>query len=208
MATVRMSQALVTSITENIQDMQHKDILSLGDENAYTVSDPVDLEAVRDLMWGKYVHLKDQLPEDWCNNVDGCTATVTVLPERYEFSVNVRGKLRAPPGMSRWSSRFCVQKEELHRYPTLQAVYTHTLDVAAKNSFWMSVQKQVLGFLRSFPSVNAAVKEWPELRLYLPDRVLKKLDEKVSRGGGGDETPTPEIDKSTLTSVAIAARMT
>lgn len=46
---------------------------------------------------------------------------------------------------------------------------------------WAAVEKQVMDFIDKCKSLNEAVKLWPDLRRYIDDEYIERLDKKVER---------------------------
>lgn len=76
---------------------------------------------------------------------------------------------------------------------------------------YREVQRQVIGFLRTHASLNAAVKEMPEIEMYVPDTYLRKMNEATAPRAKKEDQPSAivelGIDRNALAAVAIAHRV-
>jgi len=215
MANVRFSKQLIEEIESNIRASCQKECEALG---AQGNPDSVESERLRDVLWGEHVALKNTLPVKWCQNGKGQNVVVSVDDkENYNFStVSLYIRMSSanfllPPHESLYNLRLKLDVTELSSFPVVCDAYHRYVAQRDIHLKWEAAKKQVTEFVRAFPTLNRAVAEWPELRLYLPDSMLKQLDTPtVPRAKTARVTPTyeaPFIDKDGLTSTAIAARM-
>jgi uncharacterized protein with von Willebrand factor type A (vWA) domain len=89
---------------------------------------------------------------------------------------------------------------------------TYHRQVADINSRWKKVQNDVSKFLESCKSLNEAVKLWPDIKLYVPEQYLKRLNESVAREKKQQEANAAlealqSIDTDFAVAAAVGARL-
>jgi hypothetical protein len=76
---------------------------------------------------------------------------------------------------------------------------------------YREVERQVIGFLRTHASLNAAIKEMPEIEMYVPAAYISKMHEAVAPRVKKEEQQSAihdlGIDRNALAAVAIAHRV-
>lgn len=93
--------------------------------------------------------------------------------------------------------------------PIRDAVATE-FEVSAR---WAAVTEQVYGFLQSCKSLNEAVKLWPDVRRYISDEYLARLDQKTARQSADDARKNAALEAlkgvnvDMVTSSTVLARM-
>jgi hypothetical protein len=76
---------------------------------------------------------------------------------------------------------------------------------------YREVERQVIGFLRTHASLNAAIKEMPEIEMYIPDSYIRKMHEATAPRQKKEQQQSNieelGIDRNALAAVAIAHRV-
>jgi hypothetical protein len=192
----------------NVEDIidgtpEHEKLLEIGMKN----------------VWGEHLHLKDLMPERWrgeserieFNFINGegqkfHTAYITVAEDR-----------GFPPGMSRWNTPTVRMRLDDEDTPAIIKGWLFRVqDMVAKkkevSEKFKTIENQVVNFLRKHTSLNTAIKELPELEMYIDSSDMERLRRKVERGY---TPPAPKeeaddevgLDVELLTGTAVAHRI-
>lgn len=229
MAYVRVTQKLIDEIESKIHIMRSKAMAALPINQRIDNSDPhCDLlqKEILDLMWEPNKEIRGKVPDEWLSRTDSFGLQVKGSGYSETLRVDVardgyyRTKACVPPNYARYGScSMTITEEDMNDMADceLKRRLVTMMDAAVKageiRQRFASIEGQVLSFFKSHTSVNTAVKEVEQMRLYLPDDVLRKLDEKVERKPRAAKTThqsddnVVELDINTLTAAAIASRM-
>jgi hypothetical protein len=218
MAYVAISRQLISDTVSHIRSMRNKEVSALGANVSNQAIAGVDDPVVNDLVWGKHIHLKGQLPEEWMlrfesmdvridfkHNEQDRHTTFTLRPAAGErFLVphngnhgysNARYAIGEDHGFAKTVAAAWIEREKL------------ALDVRDK---WDKVETQVRQFLESIKSLNEGLKLWPALALYIGDSYIDRVNNgtkqaaKVSRA----EEVLASIDTDSITAAAVNAKLT
>lgn len=194
---VRISHELQSAVRSQINTLKLKDIqLQLGSsehEKLFCISgSSPDLLS---LVWGKHLHLKSQMPSEWLRDLckdyrphiwltvkwDQITdENKPSEPKWRKFQVFVKdgGSFIVPPRVTSGSD-FSARKEDLtgdlKRIDDLNDQYE---ELCTK---WRKISEDVLTYLRSAKSLNAALKNWAELKAFIPQEYLDRVAAKPER---------------------------
>jgi len=165
--------------------------------------------------WFEAPELKDKLPKDWCRTEDNMSVTfrgegeMSVVSHTLESETGNGFKL--PPNYNRWGATE-VQRSEMT--PLMKEwvtnEYARERSIKETVDLFGNITKQLTEFLESHASLNTALKEMPELEMYVPDEYLEKIKEKTVRVKKEKEDVVDKlnIDVDALTRAAVAHRMT
>jgi hypothetical protein len=221
MAYVRKTETMLDDIVRKIRAMGDK-ALEMYKENSIeidTAEFAAACEAIQTAAYREAPHLRGNLPQSWLFKTERVhlkvlsrtehgtkVSTYLSVPEHRQFEV--------PFHMSD-SWRIDVEVYEDECTGALAAwVQAHNTNKEPRRAVevqYREVERQVVGFLRSHSSLNAAIKEMPEIELYIPDQYMAKL-----REANAPKAKKPEqqslinelgIDRDALAAVAIAHRV-
>jgi len=157
--------------------------------------------------WGTHLHLKDQMPPNWCGKADN-------IQMRFEVAergpVRIRAELTPPlitPPGGVPSGVFMISADDPEIKPYVdreQAIY----EIAQR---WDKVDKQIMEFLGKCKSVNEAIKLWPQIEMYLPSEYVMRVNEKKERNASAPSQAAEalkNLDTDHLTTAAVISRMT
>jgi len=224
MAYVRITDTLVKDVKRNIAMMSSKA------EALYKTDTPEPgtplyekiVEAAMASAWSAAPHLRGKLPQCWVRPLDSlyvrfldddgsCHITVSLVPafagsfevppadDRFSYSDRLTVKLSSPeaqdPLIKQWLN------EEAYRAEKRREIVIE----------YREVQHQINAFLRSHPSLNAALKEMPELELYVPASYMDKYRAKAAPRAKPEKSTAVEeigIDRDKLTALGVSHRVT
>ena len=215
MAYVGISGELITNVADHISRMRNKE------RNAFTTpSGTLELseapQEVVALLWGEHAHLQQLLPEEWmCKNtgVDlHLNYTLDDSPDADKhsttFTIKYSKHLMAPPNVS--SYRYDVQVPmNTCPIPLAEDYLKWSKEMSAIEARWATVRKQIVNFLKSCKSLNEALKLWPDVRIYIPEAYIKRVERKVEREVTMSRAASAlaNVDTDAAISAAMTARM-
>ena len=220
MAYVRKTEALIDDVVRRIRNMAAK-ALGVYESKSIeidTAEYAAACEAIHTAAYRDAPQLRGNLPESWLfkterinlsikNRSSLCTARVYLdAPEHRKFEVPLHLK-------DNWSVDVEVYDDECTGALAMwvQAHTTKTEQRSTIETQYREVERQVIGFLRTHASLNAAIKEMPEIELYVPDQYLRKMHEAVAPRVKKEEQQSAitelGIDRNALAAVAIAHRV-
>lgn len=189
---VRISSELQSEVRSQIRTMELKDMqLQLGssDYDKLFCSDGSNTELIN-LVWGEHLHLKSQIPSSWMKDLSKeynphiylqvQKDILTPNPKYWEIRVRITGKapFLVPPRQST-GSKFTTREEDLTG--DLRRLYDVFLQYEELQTKWRKIAEDVLTYLRSAKSLNSALKNWAELKAFIPQEYLDRVAAKPER---------------------------
>ena len=222
MAYVRKTETLIDDVVRRIRNMAAKarGVYADKDIEVDTIEFGAAIDAMQTAAYREAPHLRGNLPESWLFKTERIhfkvlsRATGERLVSTYLTTPEHR-KFELPAHMNvRWGTEVEVYDDECS--DALAAwVQSHHSGKAQRKTIddqYCEVERQVIGFLRTHASLNAAIKEMPEIELYVPDQYLRKMHEATAPRVKKEEQQSAitelGIDRNALAAVAIAHRIT
>lgn len=214
MAYVAISKELQSDVEAKIRNMHHAEKAQIPEPAQELViqhDDPMALEFI----WGNHLHLKDAIPDEWCT----MTETIRLKSEAkaiagrsasVEFILRAnRTKFRTPQtSVSTYSGLVIGNLPTTH--PLIVDLWLYAEAVSTVHERWKKIRIDVMAFLTSAKSLNEALKLWPALSLYIPERYLNKVAEKKEKASATPSAAAAmlaSIDTGGITAAAVSARM-
>lgn len=218
MAYVRITGELIDSVKSRVNSMLNEELRQFQLKEL-TAGSPEHAEVkgiIVSKVWGDHLDLKEKMPAKWCvTNVDSVNARF-VTPEGqriHDAHLDVSGE-SFPPGTSRWGiGTINIAITECGKVikDWLRGLTETEAKINEVTEKYKSIRTQLIDFLESHTSLNGALKDLPELEMYVGDRYMARYREKVVRNAPAPKVKTVveemEIDKDLLASTAIAARL-
>lgn len=205
MAYVAISGALRSSVMRNINTMRDKELelffsAAVSPERVNVIED-WHLE----MAWGEHLPLKQVIPQEWCvMQADVHITTEDENSDRVTFKLIFDPKLPTPPKSEPYAFRATLARTHPFVAPRLEA---HKRRLAVKKR-WEKVKDDVGTFLGQCKSLNEALKLWPDLRVYIDQSDLNRVESKVVRSKTSDALETlKKIDTDAAISSAVLARL-
>lgn len=210
MAFVAISGVLLERVVVKIRAMQEAELKTLGEVPPTSISPASAL--AKKTCWKDYAHLYDVIPKEWTNTHSSIDMKFKV--PGYEettkpwFVTKIKAthdEFRFPPKAS-WYDNYEVSADE----PELALVVEYAKRVKEIDARWHEVQEKVIGFLQACKSANEAVKLWPQVKIYLYQEDIDRIEKKVVRSGGADSNAAQAlagIDTASVESAAVIARL-
>jgi len=215
---VRRTETIVDAVSEQVDAMCTAELARGPVKEVLYVNTPKHdalREAIEKTLWHEAPDIKDKMPEAWLAYRNSINIKVRLTPEtgwvHESFLVSTDAKLKLPPLFDRW-----VVTEIRPEYVTpivetwvKEQLAVETQRLETHNTFAL-IKTQLEGFLRSHSSLNTALKEMPELKMYTPQEYLDKIAEKVVRAPkrGTSEAEKAYVDVDAITRAAVAHRIT
>ena len=215
MAYVGISGELITNVENHISRMRNKEREAFATPNGIFELSEAPQEVVA-LLWGEYAHLQQLLPGAWmCKNtgVDlHLNYTLDDSPDANKYSttftVKYSKQLMAPPGTSSYRHDISVPVNTCP-IPQAEDFLKWSKEMSAIEERWAKVRKQIVNFLKSCKSLNEALKLWPDVRIYIPDEFIKRVERKVEREVTMSRAASAlaDVDTDAAISAAMTARL-
>lgn len=212
MAFVGISDTLVSEVRGNIRTMYQKEAASLGDRPAINlIGDESFIAEALNELWNDAPHLQAQMPKDWCRAWDSIRLHLTVTDANLQKSLDVKLPVtfHGPPKHTAVPVAN-VTGTSVEDIPEILFDYVrHEINLRDVADRWNKVEKDISNFLRECKSLNEALKLWPDLRVYIPQHFLTRVDTKPERNKtvSAAASALQNIDTSAAMSAAVIARM-
>jgi len=212
MAHVKITERLINEVAGVVQRMQRSALGQLDTASPEEMADEMAELAVQDA-YSEAPHLRGQLPESWLNELhwlrvrfvdDAGTETGVFYDRDFDGSVkmprvdsryrhDVTFRLSGAPSRVRdWHDRTLAARQEKQNI----------------EQRYRTVRDQLMQFLRSHNSLNRAIKEMPELEMYLPQEFMDRLNApNPKRSKKTEDRPQVEIDRNAVASLGVAHRL-
>ena len=223
MGYVRKTMTLVEEIRETVDRMKHSEVKKLYKGNNIPLDTPLHHDVrkvIEKVLWKEAPDLKDKMPEKWCKHEDTIQITFYAsapsigVPVHFETSTD--DKLRLPPTYRKYSDDCQVKEEDftplirewMDDLKKQESEKRETVDM------FDGIKEQLTSYMKKHASLNTAIKELPELEMYVPKNYLDKLAEetvkhkKVFPLANDDDDDEVELDMEAITRAAIAHRIT
>lgn len=181
MATVRISAKLLADVTNKISEVsQSVHEATIEPRNPMNRTEFTDefINVVMLHVWKGYEHLKTVVPSSWLKKTERLDVRIGNSPE-----YKLPGSFNLPPDFNGYGSSYVEIRLSVKGTPfeIAQLLRDHErLEEAHKQKF-LSVREKVISFLKSCKSLNDAVKQYPDVALYLPQSVKNTLEEVSQR---------------------------
>lgn len=205
MAYVAISGNLVASVKNHMDRMYEKDKNSIP-----VVDSTLDVNTVPndivDKVWGDYLHLANQMPQDWKAYRDEVNLRVEMPREdgtsyKIDRTMRLVGGIRmmCPPNTPNYGFRIELPAD--HELMAEYVEYKKQIDEVTLR--WKKVATEIVKFLQNCKSLNEALKLWPDVRIYIPNEFIVRVEHKVERSAA--TSTALDVLKSIDTDGAVAA---
>lgn len=220
MAYVRKTDMLLNDITSKVRSMKEQALRVYSDSEVQPDTPEYNglLEAVYSAAYQDAPHLRDKLPDSWTKNVE--RIRVKYRGENFQsWDVSLEAKdghsFKLPYHLD---SGYYSTEVEIRREHCNDALLLWVDNKEARNEQRRTVSEQydkvettLKQFMAAHVSLNSALKEMPELEMYVPDKYMAKYREAVAPREKKEKQSLIEelnIDVNELSSIAIAHRIT
>lgn len=204
MATVRISAELKHAIVTRITDMERQAQARLGiPEMIMELGASFLAEKLERSMWGEHYHLKDQLPDKWKTKVDRFYIELRTTDNvRYKHQVHIGAFL--PPANNVYEVLH-VNVAEILSEVLRNRLHDTLTEYAANRVKYAHIKQEIEALLDAAGSLNAVLKKYPDIALYVPDAYIDRVNASTERTKSSTlETITVDIDTIVATGVQHA----
>jgi hypothetical protein len=220
MAYVAISGELLNRVEEKINKMRTTEKMAIKEPpNSINVS-ANDATALQ-IVWGDQLAIKDLMRPAWKRKTSNISLRVEIKMDHdsnnAHFQINTtNGEQFEVPCEEASSSygSFTVRYNTEEECPPIMAEsIAYTKVVTEIDSRWVKIKKQVKEFLSNCKSLNEALKLWPDLRLYIPQTYIDRMEKNSPSAKKQAEESAAlkalqSIDTDFLVAAAVGARMT
>ena len=202
MAYVAISFDLRDNVRRNIEAMRRRELHAAAPkEKTESIRSHQITPQHLELVWGEHLHLKNVITQKWYRRVQnvylkaerkvGDTDFCAALT--YEFPDTIP----APPG-----SEHYIRKDVGEEFPGMKELLDAAVVRGEIEERWTKVQSQVTTFIANCKSLNEALKLWPDVKLYIPQNYLDRVEQKTHKP---KESRAAEVLKQIDTDIATAS---
>ena len=211
MALVRISKKLLDDVAKSIKQVSEKAYAAaVESKNPGAETSPVVEElfeaGLKDI-WKKAPYLQAELPAEWCSTTSRMDLSVRFATHRHK--VIITRPVRCPPNATSYGYMDAeVMAGDLSNQAR-DAVSDFFVSAEEHKQKYNQVEEQIKKFLTASKSLNAALKEFPSLALYIPDNYLISVQEVTRRTAAKakEQAPPVEIDKELITSTGVLGKL-
>ena len=220
MAYVRRTQTLVDDVSHTVNSMMHAELEKLKKDNDVSIGTDLHrdiAELYSKESWKLAPDIKDKMPEEWCKYTDSVEIKFVNGDDynniRTQISFPDNDKLKLPPTYNKFHDRLELEESSCTALVKEWLVKQHTLDSQRSKTrdMFNGIAEQLTKFLNRHASLNTAIKEMPELKLYVPEEYISRLEEKSTpRTKTQTQSLVEDLDRDVdnITRLAVAHRMT
>lgn len=205
MAYVAISGNLVASVKNHMDRMYEKDKNSIP-----VVDSTLDVNTVPndivDKVWGNHIHLANQMPQEWKKYKDEVELRVEIPREdgtsyKIDRTMRLVGGIHmmCPPDTPNYGFRIELPAD--HELMAEYVAYQKEVDEVKQR--WKKVSEEIVKFLQNCKSLNEALKLWPDVRIYIPQEFIVRVEHKAERSAA--TSTALDVLKSIDTDGAVAA---
>ena len=195
---VRITSELTHNVCNHIQIMRDKEVrLNFGSgdyDKIFAVrGDCKDLEK---LVWGEHLHLKQLMPTSWVKDIvsdyhphvymevmanEAATEDLITIEKKHHGKMKIvlsKPSFFVPPRHSTGHEYKITEDKLSGKLKELYDIWNQYRELHAK---WLKISHDIVTYLRSAKSLNSAIKSWTELRAFIPQSFLDRVDAKPER---------------------------
>ena len=221
MSYVRKTMTLVEEIGYAVDSMQRAETNKLYQFDDIDIGTPLHKD-VRNVIetdiWKQAPDLKDKVPDDWCHHMDSIRIKFVSSDEAKsvdtDLEVSNEDKIKCPPNFDKWNR---VEITEQEMTPLMKKWIDDRHNQSFKRQetrdMFEGIKKQLIAYMGKHASLNTAIKELPELEMYVPQPYLDRLAEETVKHKKvfpleNDDDDDVTVDVEAITRAAIAHRIT
>ena len=222
MAYVRKTDTLVEDIKGNVRNMKAK-ALTAFQSNSIEYGTPLfdaAVESAQNAAFRDAPELKGKLPDSWYKEHERVELQFKKDDGMPLFNTIIDApdhkKIRLPKVLD---NRYYAVEINV-RYSDCTELLKNWLDEARTRNTergviaeqYRTIEEQLKAFMDQHASLNSAVKEMPEIEMYVPEKYISKLREatapRTKKSAQPSNVADIGIDRDALASIAIAHRIT
>lgn len=222
MAYVRKTDMLVDDIRGKVRNMKEKALTAFQSNSIESGTPLFDaaIESAQNAAFRDAPELKGKLPDSWYKEHERVEIHFKQTDGVSMFSTNLNApdhkKIRLPKVLD---NRYYSVEVDVRYSDCTELLKTWLDDANTRNTErgviaeqYRTIEDQLKAFMGEHASLNSAIKEMPEIEMYVPEKYLTKLREatapRTKKAAQPSNVETIGIDRDALASIAIAHRIT
>jgi hypothetical protein len=222
MAYVRKTDMLVEDIKGKVRNMKDKALTAFQSNSIESGTPLFDaaVESAQNAAFRDAPELKGKLPDSWYKEHERVELQFKTNTGENMFSTNLNApdhkKIRLPKVLD---NRYYAVEVDVRYNECTELLKTWLDDANTRNTErgviaeqYGNIEEQLRAFMGEHASLNSAIKEMPEIEMYVPEKYLTKLREatapRTKKAAQPSNVETLGIDRDALASIAIAHRIT
>jgi len=219
---VRKTMTLVEDIRDTVDRMKHSEVKKLYKGTSIPLDTPLHREVrkvIEKVLWKEAPDLMDKMPDKWCQIVDNIGVTfyesTPSIGIPISFETSIEDKLKLPPTYSKYGTDCQIHDEDATPLirEWLDDIKNQEKNKKETEDMFDGIKTQLTSFMEKHASLNTALKELPELEMYVPQEYIDKLAEETVRTKPtkrelDDDDDEVKVDVEAITRAAIAHRIT
>lgn len=219
MAYVGISQSLLSDVRAGLHNLRNQELASIGDPVSLA-SKLVQTDALstflHNKLWEGFEDLHDRLkPFTRSLRTEVKLLNVAKRPDGTDVNLTITRELNVPcfriinVGQSYYGP-WCELSLEAATVPGIEAIASAVEQQAECRARWDKVETDVMAFINNAKSLNEAVKLWPDVRRYIPEEYLTRMDKQSERSKPQQSAAADilaKMDLDVITTSTVLARM-
>jgi hypothetical protein len=214
MAYVRTTQTLLSDLHSRVMRMMEAKIEQVTKYGFTSHNEDKLLEAIAKQQWHKAPELRGKLPEEWCRRSDSRVNVKVKLSDDIG-SVVVHHKVFdedkrpwLPPVGTNYHFDVDRQHFDSEGLEVLKAIKQSDVTKEEIREQFSKLSRDLREYLGAHTSLNQALKDMPELALYIPQKYIDKVEAATpKKQSTRKKVEAPNIDRQAIAAQAIAHRI-
>jgi len=222
MAYVRKTDTLVEDIKGHVRSMKDKALTAFQSNSIESGTPLFDaaVESAQNATFRDAPELKGKLPDSWYKEHERVELQFKTNTGENMFSTNLNApdhkKIRLPKVLD---NRYYSVEVDVRYNECTEVLKTWLDDANTRNTErgviaeqYRTIEDQLKAFMDQHASLNSAIKEMPEIEMYVPEKYISKLREatapRTKKSAQPSNVADIGIDRDALATIAIAHRIT
>lgn len=215
MAYVAISAGLLSEINTHIRNLKHAELETCRAPDVTEKDINYEDNFIQEKVWAGRQDLKAILPAEWKRSVDKIDLRFKMNGSLFLTASLTGGPFLLPPIINTSGYRPDVfvriqdENELTQAPPAVQRAYALEGQRKVIEQRWSDVKENLQAFLQKCKSLNEAVKLWPGVTLYVPQKYQDRLEEKRDRNPSTSEAreKLKTINTDAIEAAAVIARL-
>jgi hypothetical protein len=215
MAYVAISAGLLSDINTHIRNLRHAELETCRAPDVTANDINYEDNFIQEKIWLGRQDLKAVLPEEWKRSIDKIDLRFKMNGSTFLVASLNGGPFLLPPVINTSGYRPDVyvhirdENELTQAPPVVQRAYALESQRKVIEQRWSEVKENLQAFLQKCKSLNEAIKLWPGVALYIPQKYQDRLEEKRERNPSTNEAreKLKTINTDAIEAAAVIARL-
>lgn len=218
MAYVSISKELIDGIKNGMNAMRNADAESYHEATQVKHVDSFD-DRVMELLWGDDRAVMTSIPVSFTHQVSSIRVNLIIPNEdgtttdswknRTEFYIKPNTGSFVAPNRESNPSELTINSLAIDD-PFVKDWMDYKITIRDVNLKWDKLTKQVITFVEGCKSLNEALKLWPDVKLYVPNKYMERVEKKVEKSNAVSSSAMDalkNIDTDFAVGAVVGARM-